>query len=114
MRHTTATTTTNLPNAAEIPVTVLNGTETTGLAHRVAVTLQQSGFSQASAQSGQPPGNGQVTVVEYAEGSKAEAQAVAHSLSVTQVQPMEVAVSNLANSAKVVVIVGADKATASP
>ena len=93
---------------------MLNGTETQGLAHRVASSLQQSGYSQAAAQSGQPPGNGQVTVVEYAEGDRAAAEAVARSLSVTQVQPMEVAVSNLANSAKVVVIVGADKATASP
>lgn len=117
--HTTpATSTTSTssatPAAAETSVTVLNATETSGLAHRVAANLQQDGFSQAKAESGQPPGNGQVTVVEYAQGDKASAEAVAHSLSVTQVQPMEAAVANLANSAKVVVIVGADQAAASP
>ena len=53
-------------------------------------------------------------MVEYAEGGKEAAEGVAHTLSVTQVQPMEAAVANLANSAKVVVVVGADKATASP
>jgi hypothetical protein len=100
--------------AAEIPVTILNGTETAGLAHRIATTLQRGGYSQASAQNGAPPGSGQVTVVEYAEGGKEAAEGVARTLSVTQVQPMEAAVSNLANSAKVVVVVGADKAAASP
>ncbi len=50
-------------------------------------------------------------MVEYASGHQADAEGVARSLSVTQVQPMESAVAALAGSAKVVVIVGADKAT---
>ncbi len=93
---------------------MLNGTETTGLAHRAASELQTSGYSQAVALSGRPPGSGLVTVVEYAGGHRAEAEGVAHSISVTHVQPIEAAVAALAGSANVVVIVGADKATSSP
>jgi hypothetical protein len=102
------------PNAAETNVAVLNGTETTGLAHRVSGNLQQRGYSQATALSGRPPGANQVTTVEYASGHQGEAQGVASSLSVSQVQPMEAAVASLAGSAKVVVIVGADKAATVP
>jgi LytR cell envelope-related transcriptional attenuator len=101
-------------NPAEASVAVLNGTETTGLAHRIAGVLQQRGYSQATALSGRPSGAGQTTVVEYASGHQAEAEAVARSLAVTSVQPIEEAVASLAGSAKVVVIVGADKAAASP
>ena len=72
---------------------VLNATEAEGLAHRIASELQQSGYSQATALDGKPPGSGQVSVVEYASGHQAEAEGVAHSLSVTHVQPIEAAVS---------------------
>jgi hypothetical protein len=99
---------------AETTVTVLNGTETTGLAHHVSEELQQTGFSQATALNGRPPGTNQVTVVEYASGHQAEAGGVAHSLSVAHVEPMESSVAALAGSASVVVIVGQDKAASSP
>jgi hypothetical protein len=98
-------------NAAEIPVAVLNGTETTGLAHRVASALQQVGYSQAAALGGRPAGIEQQTVVFYAAGHRADAEAVARSLGVTRVQPVEAAVSGLAPSASVDVAVGADKAS---
>ena len=87
---------------------VLNGTETTGLAHRVSSALQQRGYSQANALNGHPPGSGQVTVVEYASGHQAEAEGVARTLSVKDVQPLEAAVAGLAGSAQVVVVVGTD------
>ncbi len=96
---------------AETSVVVLNGTETTGLASRVSTQLQQSGYSQAAARFGRPPGANEVTVVEYASGHQADAAQVARSLSVSHVEPMEQGVSVLAGSAKVVVVVGADKAT---
>jgi LytR cell envelope-related transcriptional attenuator len=101
-------------NPAEASVAVLNGTETTGLAHRISGALQERGYSQATALSGRPPGASQTTVVEYASGHQADAGGVAHALSVTNVQPIEEAVASLAPAAKVVVVVGADKATASP
>ena len=94
---------------AETTVAVLNATEAEGLARRMASTLQQAGYSQAAAQYGKPPGSDQVTVVEYASGHQAEAEAVAHSISVAHVLPIEAAVTALAGQANVVVIVGADK-----
>jgi hypothetical protein len=96
---------------AEISLVVLNGTTTTGLATRVSTQLQQGGYSQAAPKFGQPPGAHEATVVEYAGGHQAEATQVAHSLAVSHVQPMEQAVSALAGSAKVVVVVGVDKAS---
>jgi len=99
---------------AETSVAVLNGTETTGLAHHISADLQQSGYSQAQPLNGRPPGSGQVTVVQYASGHQAEAEGVAHSLQVSRVQPLESAVASLAGSANVVVIVGADKAATVP
>jgi hypothetical protein len=99
---------------AETTVAVLNATETEDLAHRTASALQQNGYSQAEALNGKPPGSGQVSIVEYANGHQAEAEGVARSADVTHVQPIEAAVAALASSANVVLIVGADKATQSP
>jgi LytR cell envelope-related transcriptional attenuator len=99
---------------AETSVVVLNGTETTGLASRLSSQLQQSGYSQAAAKFGRPPGANEVTVVEYATGHQPDAAQVARSLAVSHVEPMEQGVSALAGSAKVAVVVGADKATAGP
>jgi len=97
-------------NAAETSVVVLNGTETNGLAHRLAGQLHQSGYSRATALSGRPPGANQASVVEYASGHKGAAEGVARSLGVSQTQPLEAAVASLAGAAPVVVIVGLDKA----
>jgi hypothetical protein len=91
-------------------VAVLNGTNTTGLAHRLSASLQQSGYSQATALGGTPPGSHQATVVEYAAGDRAEAKQVARALSVSEVQPLESSVATLAGGATVVVIAGLDKA----
>jgi LytR cell envelope-related transcriptional attenuator len=94
---------------AETNVAVLNATEAEGLAHRTASELQQNGYSQATPLNGKPPGSGQVSVVEYSSGHQAEAEAVARSASITHVLPIEAAVTALAGSAGVVVIVGQDK-----
>ena len=94
---------------AETTVTVLNATEAEGLAHRTASELQQNGYSEATAMNGKPPGSGLLSVVEYVGGHKAEAEGVARSADVTHVEPIEAAVTALAGSANVVVIVGADK-----
>jgi hypothetical protein len=97
---------------ASTTVAVLNGTSINGLAHSLSKDLQQSGYAQASALNGTPPGSHPTTVIEYSSGHHAEAQGVASALSVTQVQPMETAVSSLAGAATVVVIAGEDKASA--
>ena len=97
---------------AEAQVAVLNGTSTPNLAHRLSASLQQSGYSQATPLDGTPPGSHQATVVEYTSGHRAEAAQVAQALSVTQVQPIEAAVSPLVGGSTVVVIAGLDKAGA--
>jgi hypothetical protein len=93
-------------------VDVLNATSTTGLAHRTAGELQKSGYSQATALAGRPSAGTQSTVVQYASGHQADAQAVAHAISVNQLHPLESSITALAPGATVVVIVGADKASA--
>jgi hypothetical protein len=93
---------------------VLNGTETTGLAHRVAGQLQQSGYTKSVALAGRPSGANQTTVVQYASGHRADAEGVARALGAGQPQPMEAAVASLSGSATVVVIVGLDKAATVP
>jgi hypothetical protein len=95
-------------------VAVLNGTQTAGLAHEISGNLRQSGYTQAIALNGQPPGANQVTVVEYTHGHRADAEGVARTLSVTHVQPMDSATSSLSGSATVVVVVGLDKAATVP
>lgn len=93
---------------AAMTVTVLNGTETEGLAHRTAAELQRDGYSQATPLGGKPAGANQASVVEYAPGQRADAEEVARALSKSTVQPLEESVSALADSAQVVVIMGAD------
>ena len=95
---------------AATSVAVLNGTNTTGLAHSLSKDLQQSGYSQATALNGTPPGSHTVTVVEYTTGHRSDAEGVARAIAVTQVQPLETAVASLAGPATVVVVAGADKA----
>jgi hypothetical protein len=95
---------------ASVHVAVLNGTNATGLAHRLSASLQQSGYSQAVALQGTPPGEHQTSVVEYAPGDQTEAKRVSQAVSVSQVQPLEAAVGGLAPGASVVVVAGLDKA----
>jgi hypothetical protein len=119
-RHTHTATSTTTPHesstpavgAAETQVAVLNGTGMAGLAHRLSSSLQQSGYSEANALNGTPPGSHQTTVVEYSAGHRAEAARVARTLGVTQVQPLEATVSPLVGDSTVVVIAGLDKAGA--
>jgi hypothetical protein len=112
--HHAASSAAGAASPAETNVAVLNGTETTGLAHRVAGELVQMGYSKAAALGGRPEGSNQVTVVDYTSGHKADATAVAQRLGVSTVQPIEGSASALAPSANVVVIVGLDKASSGP
>jgi LytR cell envelope-related transcriptional attenuator len=112
-KSSSAGTQTAAVNPSQTEVVVLNGTGTTGLAHRVSGELQQHGYSKATALDGTPPGTNQVTVVEYSSGHRAEAQSVASSIGAGAPQPIEGTVASMADSAPVVVIVGLDKASAS-
>ena len=95
-------------------VAVLNGTETTGLAHRVSDELRQGGYERATPLAGRPPGANSASVVEYARGHHADASQVARALGVAHVEAIEGTVASLAGAATVVVIVGLDKAAATP
>jgi hypothetical protein len=115
--HTTASTPTGgesssaaAASPADTRVAVLNGTETQGLAHRLSSNLQQSGYTQASALEARPAGSHPSTVVEYASGHRADAEQVAKTLGVTQVQPLDSITAPLVGSAAVVVLAGADQA----
>ena len=107
--HTTVQATPS--NPAEIAVVVLNGTSTAGLAHHLASDLQQSGYTRAAASAAVPPGTHSTTAVEYTHGHHADAQAVAKTLDVNQVQAIEGTTAGLAGSATVVVLAGADQAS---
>jgi hypothetical protein len=113
-RHVSTETSSSAASRAETNVAVLNGTETSNLAHSISNNLHQSGYTRATPLNGRPPGANQVTVVEYTSGHQADAQGVARSLSVTRVQPVESGAAALAGSASVVVIVGLDKAATVP
>jgi hypothetical protein len=107
--HTSAHATASKPG--ETAVAVLNGTSTAGLAHHLAADLQQSGYTRAAALGGVPPGTHASTVVQYTRGHRADAQAVAKALNVTQVQAIEPSTASLAGSATVVVLAGTDQAS---
>jgi hypothetical protein len=94
---------------AETRVVVLNGTETNGLAHRISANLQQSGYAQSAALEAHPPSRS-TSVVEYAGGHSTEARQVGQTLGISQVQPLESAVTPLVGDATVVVIAGSDQA----
>jgi hypothetical protein len=108
---TTATPPAVATNPAQTAVVVLNGTGTPGLAHHLAADLQQSGYSRAAALAGVPPGTHATTVVEYSHNHRADAQAVAKALNVTQVQAIESGTASLDGGATVVVLAGADQAS---
>jgi hypothetical protein len=90
---------------------VLNGTETNGLAHRLSTNLQQSGYTQSAALNAHPAGRSS-SAVEYSEGHRTEAQRVAQTLGIAQVQSLEGTIAPLVGGATVVVIAGADEAAA--
>jgi LytR cell envelope-related transcriptional attenuator len=110
--NTSQTTSTN-PGA--VSVSVLNGTETTGLAHKLATQLKQGGYSHANpVGGGHPPGvfPYPTTVVEYAGGHEAEAKHVARTLGVSSsyVRSLDSATQSLVHGASVVVVAGSDQA----
>jgi hypothetical protein len=111
-------------NNASATVAVLNGTATSGLAHRVSLKLTGAGFKQGAVQTAADQTR-TATVVAYMPGHKRDAQAVAASLkqissgklSSASVQPVDSSAQTLACppqtscAATVVVTVGSDLAS---
>ena len=101
-------------SAADINVVVLNATEVTGLAHRLAASLRAKGYAKANPRDGQPSGSYPSTVVEYSPGYVGAARRVASALSRqgAQVRSLEPSAESLASGAPVVVVAGANEASA--
>jgi hypothetical protein len=98
---------------ASLHLAVLNSTEISGLAHRLAAKLSEQGYKQAQALNGKPAGSFATSVVEYAPGYSAAAERVARTLAIEAggVRPLEGATSQLAPGASVVVIATAAQAS---
>jgi hypothetical protein len=99
-------------SAASIDLVVLNATEANGLAHHVAGLLRGRGYLRAAPLNGKPAGSFPATVVEYAQGQRADGTRVAHALGVPfeEVRAMDPGVAGLAHGATVAVIAGSDRA----
>jgi hypothetical protein len=107
-------------NPASVTVAVLNGTATTGLAHRVALKLSSTGYREGTIATATDQTRTS-TVVAYLPGFKRDAQAVAVSLKLrpSAVQPVDSASQAVACpppnacNANVIVTVGSDLASTS-
>lgn len=98
---------------SQITVAVLNGTSTPGLANTVGSSLRAAGFKLGSVTNASRA-DYTSTVVMYASGNKAEARAVARQLKTGKTEQLDAANSSLSGGAKVVVVVGSDKAGQAP
>jgi len=110
-RHTSAARSVPKVNPGVVSISVLNGTQTNGLAHRIAAALKEKGYAHATALDGHPPGAYPKTIVEYATGHSTDAKSVAQVLDVSasEVQPMQSAMLPLISGATVAIIAGEDQ-----
>jgi hypothetical protein len=94
----------------DVKVAVLNGTTQAGLAAEVGNQVTAGGFAKGQVTNAADQ-QAQQTIVYYASGQKKAAQEVASIIKVGDVQPIDPDTRAIAgNDAKVVVLVGADKA----
>jgi hypothetical protein len=96
-------------NPADVTVTVLNATNTTGLAVRILSRLEQAGFQKGNTGNAIERQRAE-SVVMYKPGKKEDARAVARRLDIGSTEPIDEQASQLAGVATVVVVLGADKA----
>jgi len=92
---------------AATTVSVLNGTNATGLAAKVQGQLVAAGYQKGITQNAQ---GGPTTVVYYASGSQEAARDIARRLKATQVKPIDPQTLAAGGAAKIVVILGQDQA----
>jgi hypothetical protein len=96
-------------NPGDVTVTVLNATNTTGLAVRVLSQLENEGFQKGNTGNAAERQRAE-SVVMYKQGNNDEARAVARRLDISSIEPIDDQASQLAGAANVVVVLGADKA----
>lgn len=111
--HTHHGATAGLSDPATMSVSVLNGTETNDLAHHLAASLSEKGYTKATPLDGHPPGTYPKTLVEYSSGHNADALNIAKLLELpsSQVKPIQATTQQLVNGASVAIIAGVDEAT---
>ena len=88
---------------------VLNGTNSTGLASRIADQLQQQGFVRGNTTNSPTQGQQAQSVVEYSANNGAAARLVASKLGISDTEPIDTQTQQRAGDANVAVIIGADK-----
>jgi hypothetical protein len=96
--------------AAEIEVTVLNGTSVSGLAAEIGDAVEGNGFQLGAV--GNTSSSFEDSAVMFKRGSAPEAKRVAKALGISKVELMTVEVEDAAEGAAVAVIVGEDNAAA--
>ena len=98
-------------NPSTVTVAVLNGTAVDGLASRISDKVAAAGFQKGNVTNAeQTEGAKAESVILYADGAKAEAQAVAKELGISQIEPIDSESQRLGGNATVVVVVGEDQA----
>jgi hypothetical protein len=96
-------------NPANVTVTVLNATSTTGLAQRILSRLEVAGFQRGNSGNAVQRQRAE-SVVMYKPGQQPAARAVARKLGIGSTEAIDAQGQQLAGSAGVVVVLGADKA----
>ena len=95
-------------NRPAVNVSVLNGTDTSGLAKVVGDQLVQSGFTSTTTGNRNDGTNHAESTVYYAAGNKLEAQEVAKELKIKAVKEADEQTLAAGGSAPVIVVLGAD------
>jgi hypothetical protein len=95
-------------NRAAVTVSVLNGTNTQGIARAAADGLNKAGFTDTTTGNLSDGTIHPSTIVYYASGSRAEAQEVANELAVKNVKPATDEILAQGGSVPVIVVLGAD------
>ncbi|MGI8805813.1 MAG: LytR C-terminal domain-containing protein, partial [Thermoleophilaceae bacterium] len=92
-----------------IEVAVLNGTSISGAAQSVSGTVEQAGFQIGNVANATEQTSAESAVL-FAEGARSAAREVGRELGISQLEPVGTDTQDLAGTADVVVVVGADQA----
>ncbi|MBI4897776.1 MAG: LytR C-terminal domain-containing protein [Actinobacteria bacterium] len=95
-------------NRPAVTVSVLNGTQTAGLASLVKEQLVSAGFTSTTSGNRNDSVNHATSTVYYASGNKLEAKEVARELAIDDVKEIDEDTQTAGGSAPVVVVLGAD------
>jgi hypothetical protein len=95
-------------NAAEVTVSVLNGTTIPGLAASIGDRVEANGFVLGNVDNSADQGARNESVVLFTDGAEREAIAVGRKLGISQREPIDATSQAIAGDASVVVVTGTD------